>query len=436
VPSRPAYDREEAFKEALKQAADKPLMRMTRYARNDRIEASGDVLSSEHCSGVEAMAEDLSEVTAFFTSRAGRSADPRYDEIRPPGQSIAWQWANTDTQADIREGKTLYAPPLQKGRPISYKRERRMFNAVSFTQAERLEITGQQDRDEKVDMTFRHIVDEYRLLITFPERRFPQKLAMSVFDARGNRDAIESDYATNCLSPMPETRTAMLVIGKPLPGYRYSMRWDLPAETAAEFSAVQAGFIEEMTKRLLALRGVSTDHFASVKNALAVARSRVQSRAGQEAFHTVMYVYDRPRGGLACAATLDADPVEDNWQKYLFKPGRGIAGYAFRQLNPTGYVRRGNDEDDRYELVAGEAPENQPAAMICIPLFMGAERRRSIGVLSFSTSRPDSGLSQTAQNVAELQAIADDLAGWYETGLASALGIVSPNVFWVPRVGG
>jgi hypothetical protein len=149
-----------------------------------------------------------------------------------------------------------------------------------------------------------------------------------------------------------------------------------------------------------------------------------------------MYVYDRPRGGLACAATLDADPVEDNWQKYLFKPGRGIAGYAFRQLNPTGYVRRGNDEDDRYELVAGEAPENQPAAMICIPLFMGAERRRSIGVLSFSTSRPDSGLSQTAQNVAELQAIADDLAGWYETGLASALGIVSPNVFWVPRVGG
>lgn len=207
----------------------------------------------------------------------------------------------------------------------------------------------------------------------------------------------------------------------------------MPEDDAlAQFDNIQAGFVEEMTRRLLALRVVHGLHAAKVRECLSVAHQHALAAAGgsSEEVELTLYVYDRQKSGLVCVASLHADHVEKNWERYLFKPGRGVAGTAFRsrciEISPAAVS---STEPERYEPVSEDEPD-RPAVLIAIPLFYAGCLGRSVGVLSIASRSTTSALIALARNQTGLGRLTRSLEGWYGGILAEALGVIPSAKFW------
>ena len=303
---------------------------------------------------------------------------------------------------------------------------------MSFTQRERLDVTHQEERREAVSQSFRHLYDSYVLQLIFPERRFPQKLYVTAYPAGGARDDPETAFAESGKTVFADTRSILLNLSKPLPGYTYEINWDLPEDDAlSQFDRIQAGFVEEMTRRLLALRVVHGLHATKVRESLLVAHQHALAAAdgSTEELELTLYVYDRQKSGLVCVASLHADQVEKNWESYLFKPGRGVAGRSFRSRCIETSPAVSSTEPDRYEPVSEDEPD-RPSVLIAIPLFYADCLGRSVGVLSIASRSPTSSLVALARDQTALNQLARALDGWYGGILAEALGVIPSAKFW------
>ncbi len=428
------YDRQSTLAKAKQES--KAFLHIRRCTRSDSILASGDVSTAEKFEDVGITGDEpVEQIPYTFTSRAGRSTDPRYESLTE-GQSIRWKWSDTKPNQDERQGLLIFEPALVKGKPISYQRERTVISGIAFTELQRLEVTAQQEREESIRVAFSQIHDHYVYQLVFPEARFPKKgFRVTASDPNRKRDDQESAFAERQVTEFSATRTFNFNLPNPLPGYTYEINWELPRDKSeSPFNAVESGFIEEMTRRLLALRTVDQSHSIAAHRALATSRERTQHLAGTDGdFEVTLYVYDRQKSALVCVASLDADIVEKDWEAYRFKPGRGIAGFAFRQLEVVSYLRpeaSHPDVPDRYETVPGEDYETRPWILIAIPLFYAGHVGRSVGVLSLASRSKASALSILARDSGKLAQLRNELGNWYGCELAEALGVITSTKFW------
>jgi hypothetical protein len=189
-----------------------------------------------------------------------------------------------------------------------------------------------------------------------------------------------------------------------------------------------------MAQRLLALRTVNKCHTDAARHALSIARQRAWTLANsQEKIETCLYVYGRQASGCTCVASLDADIVEKQWKSYLFKPGRGIVGYAFRQRQTVPYVASKatqSSEPDRFEVVTDDDHEHPASVLIAVPLFYSGHRGRSVGIITLTSRAENSILISLAEDAAKLALLSQDLGDWYGHELAEALGVIASSKFW------
>ncbi len=327
----------------------------------------------------------------------------------------------------------VFSPPLMKGRPVSYKRERTVLSGIALTELQRRDVTGESD--ESIKVMFSHIYDSYVYQLLFPEGRFPAGFRLTTFGPDGKRDDQETEFAKRQMTEFSATRILSFNLANPLPGYTYQINWDVPKDRSeSPFNAVESGFVEEMTRRLLALRTVDRSHSITARRALSIACECALRMAGaSEDLEVTLYVYDRQKSALVCVASLGAEAVEKNWEAYAFTPGRGIAGHAFRQLEVVSYVRpeaSNPDVPDRYETVPGEDYESRPWILISIPLFYAGHLGRSVGVLSLASRSKTSALSPLARDSSKLAQLRNELGNWYGCELAEALGVIASTKFW------
>lgn len=430
----PGYDREAALKKALLAAT--PLIRGRKLSRSDVILPSGDVQWSERLEGVESFSNNpVERLPTVFTSSGGLLVEPRFESLTE-GQQLTWVWREPKKyDAEKRDGFAIFTPPLKSGHPVSFKRERYIINAISFTQRERLDVTRQTKREESIRIGFLHVFGDYVYQLVFPERRFPSRFRMTALTLDDKRDDEESAFAERQITELPATRTLLFNLPNPLPGYRYELNWELPEDDGETlFNSVEKGFVEEMAQRLLALRTVNKCHTDAARHALSIARQRAWTLANsQEKIEACLYVYDRQASGLTCVASLDADIVEKQWKSYLFKPGRGIVGYAFRQRQTVPYVASKathSSEPDRFEVVTDDDREHPASVLIAVPLFYSGHRGRSVGIITLTSRAENSILIPLAEDAAKLALLSQDLGDWYGHELAEALGVIASSKFW------
>ncbi|HEY4087272.1 MAG TPA: TIR domain-containing protein [Bryobacteraceae bacterium] len=432
TPSTPGYDRTKALEQSI--ARSKALVEGLKIIQSDVILASGDIKSSERMEGIQAISDQpVAELPMFLKSSAGRLVPPRVESLTA-GQTVSLEFRNPNSNADSWTGAMRFSPPLAKGNPVSFKRERYTANAISFTQRERMDVTGQLQREEDTSVSFGQVYDKYLYQLVFPDGRFPKRFRLDVF-LDGVRDDQESAFAERHLTELPATNTLLLDLPQPLPGYRYTVTWELPEEQADLFTKVQSGFLEEMTRRLLGLRTVNKAPTHAVRDALSETRKRLlPQEPAPEAIEMSLFVYDRQWSSLVCVASLDAEIIEKQWATYMFKPGRGVVGAAFRHRRREACCparNAGHDgELDRYEPLTEDDRANPPHAVIALPLFYSGNKARSMAVLSFATRSAQSGLIALACDDTKLDGLAGNLDSWYESSLAEALGVITSTIFW------
>jgi hypothetical protein len=426
----PIYDRE-AVRQQLSSSARKPLLRGSKYTRNDIISTTGDVRIVEKWENISAFDDTpLSELQLTFSSRSGRQTDCKCESLTY-GQKVEWKWQQTNDEE--ARSVLVFEPPLTQSRSISFRTDRYVFNGVAFTQADRLEITGGKSSEEEIRAVYRHAWDICVFQIKFPEHRFPKTFQVAAFRLNGEALIPESELIARDLDILPETQNALLKIPTPLPDVRYRISWQLPEGNSSIFSSVEQGFIDEVTRRLLGLR-VLQAAVPAVSDALSEARIKFISAAGakpKEDIQVSLYVYDRQRAGLVCTATEGAPLVEQNWARFFFKPGRGVVGTAFRQRASTIYIRDHEPaERDLFEQKLAKNEAFRPHAVVCIPLFYPGHTQHTLAVLSFESLVPSSTLlpflSQPKASL-ELQATFRD---WYTGALAQAIGMPSSHHYW------
>lgn len=433
TPSTPGYDRAKALERAA--ARFKPLVEGMKVIQSDVILASGDVKSSERMEGIQAISEQpVAEMPIFLKSAAGRLVPPRVESLTA-GQAVTLEFKNPNSNAERWDGVMRFSPPLVKGNPVSFRRERYTANAISFTQRERMDVTGQLQREEDTSVSFGQVYSKYLYQLVFPDGRFPKRFRLDVF-LDNVRDDQESAFAERHLTELPATNMLLLDLPQPLPGYRYTITWELPEEQADPFTKVQSGFLEEMTRRLLGLRTVNQAHTQAVREALSNTRKNLlPQEPAPAAIEVSLFVYDRQFSSLVCVASLDSEIIEKQWATYMFKPGRGVVGAAFRHRRREACCpARVSDagEVDRYEPLTDDDRANPPHAVIALPLFYSGNKDRSMAVLSFATRSSQSGLIALACDDAKLDGLALNLDSWYESSLAEALGVITSRIFWRP----
>lgn len=427
----PTYDRERLRLELINTNRLKPLVCGHKYTRNDAITVGGNIRILETWDGITSYTgEPVSEIQVRFSSRSGRQADCRCESLTP-NQSVVWKW--NPTNSDIAESTFIFDPPIGGTHPISFRTDRYVFNGVSFSQADRLEMTNGKEVEEAFRVTYRHLWESCSFHINFPEHRFPNNFRVSVWGPNGEEFAEEQKFAENALDRFPETQDLFLRLERPLPGIRYQIHWQLPEENKSLFSQAEQGFVDEVTRRILGLRILNFPS-KQLTRALADARAQlisVMRGKANEQIQVVLYVYDRQKAGLVCTATLDANNVEANWDKYFFKPGRGVVGTAFRKRGCVLYERdRWKPELDVYEPVIEEDENARPRTIVCVPVFYPDHPERALAILSFESKLKNSSLLPYFAEPAAESRIQIEFQNWYTSELAHAIGLPSTHRYW------
>jgi hypothetical protein len=425
------YNRKSAFQSALRAAKQKPLIRGDRYTRNDIITNDGDVRILESWEGVVSIdGQPLREIPNLFLSRAGHQATWKCVSFLP-NQSVDLLWERGPTGDFI--GRFVFNPALSSV-PISFSTERFIRNGVSFTQAERMQATNGKEIEEEFWTEYRNIWRVCIFSIKFPEHRFPRVFEASAYSLEGQKLEQESSLIGAGFKPWPEIQTLTFSIIEPLPGVKYSVRWQLAEDSSSQLSANETGLVDETTRRLLGLRNGCAPPQALTEWLGEISRvfTALVSPASEAFFAVILYVYDRQKSGLCCVATLNADEIERNWEGFFFKPGRGVVGKAFRRRSVEIFLAmKVQDDLNAFEEVEGQ--ESKPSLVVCVPLFLADRIDRVMAIASLETSAPSTETLQFINQTSATQEIAAALRGRFEL-LADAITVSKAQAFWTNHI--
>jgi 3',5'-cyclic AMP phosphodiesterase CpdA len=410
-------------------------LKVNKYSRIDNIRAgSGDDQILEGFESVRSASRDpVHEISADVRSRSGYFGNRVYRTAHA-GQRITWHWIDGPESRPIRRAITRFDPAIAD-KPITFEREGTIHNAIHFNRLDRLAATSQSNSEESADCRIKHVYQFFIHTVSFPKSQFPQpqSFGLHAYDPMGRRDYQEEAHIGPRFSVVPNTRTVILALSRPLPGYTYKILWNLPDSEIEELElgAEDAGLSEEIISKLIALRSdVSTQN--EVRSCLEALRTDINmvdfdlKRKDNDDLELSLYCFDQYKSGLICVAAVgNYGPTSGIWS-WVIPVGRTIVGQAYRRRSPVLCVQLPGIESEEtvyYEPV----PESEGRGLqkhtviFAVPIFFPVRRGRRIAILSLASRSKTSSLLRLRTDKAAMLALIDHISVWYATTLAAAL---------------
>jgi 3',5'-cyclic AMP phosphodiesterase CpdA len=404
----------------------------SKYVRCDSVEdGSGDTTMHEEFSGVRSFdGEPVESLDHSVRSRSGRFGERSYD-VLTANQSVDWKWKEEDIGTGVRRAMTIFHPPVKKD-PIDFNREGTTYNAIHFTQRDRLSATGHESKTEHVSVTVLQAYDSLAYQLLLPDSQWPDSFKFSVLDESNKPNYQERAYCEAFFTPINRSYSVVLTIDRPLVGYTYKIEWDLPEEDKADswLNAKDAAMAEEIVNRLLASRDEGSKYkdgmTAAVQKLCTVVDTLLPSTAPTHAdLEITIFCYDKAKEGLVCVASHDYAGVPKDLWDLCVKPGRRIDGQAFRRRESMLYVNIPGVKSNAAAYY--EAPKNGPVhRVVCaVPLFYPLGTGKPIAVVSFGTRSNTSGLLQLDESgespESPLVELVEQVNAWFAVDGAQAL---------------
>jgi len=403
-----------------------------KYIRVDTIRAgSGDAVIDETFFSARSLGEPIPTMAREITSHSGVFGDWTYES--PQGQTIEWKWNGPPTGGK-RKGLTTLEPPLGK-QPLTFSRHGTTFNAIHFNQRDRMDATNREDKEEWIHMSTRHIFGRAILQVSFPEQSFPENFRLEVRRPdEKTRDYQEEEYLNQQLTRFPTTNSVILTLPKPIPNYSYRIVWSLPADDAEELklTAPEKGLAASITQKLLSSRAPGSSEEPKVREALLNLRKTILSvpsfrspvEEQDDQLEIELLAYDAEKGGLVFAVTLSGQ--NEKLMSCVIRPGRLVVGQAFRRKEEVLLINLPNLQSETaaiYEAVPGLEHLPEHTVIFAVPLLYPIRNGSKVGALSLGSRSLTSGLLCLHEDRAALLALKEQIAIWYATDLAVALGL-------------
>jgi hypothetical protein len=249
--------------------------------------------------------------------------------------------------------------------------------------------------------------------------------------AKDQRDIEEEKLALSRFARFTCDSTAVLVLDRPLPGYTYRIRWDLPMDDIEELnlsgqrnlSAHQTRILREANKRLLTL--------ASDAQRLENVRKHLEGLQYQIAHATIgQFEIDDPEIEVSLHAYNDDKDkpalvmVASNGKQTesVVPIGRGTVGQAYKRRAIVSWFFTSDSYDsDFWDYSTGHL------GIVSIPLFFPLQTNAGgrVCVLSIATKSPESGFLNVIDQLDDptARAFTQLVNAWYAKTLAKAIGL-------------
>jgi 3',5'-cyclic AMP phosphodiesterase CpdA len=358
-------------------------------------------------------------LTAY--SRSSAVGDPRWEP-------------SSDCTGHCVKGKLRFSQPVDSHvGPISFDYSFRIFNAFALTAEQHRRMYGNQD-PESFSTLVRYPLDMLFITIRYPSEIRTAKFEVVVEDANNQTSSCEQAWCRQHLHVSELTRTAILVVPKPLLGHRYRVRWQLPSETEAASSGElrQIGKACLIRSRLLELtpRGQppsSLDNpvqkvLGGIKDEL---RNQFKSGDPAEDLEVGLMVYDERAVRLRHVAGI-IRPEYWNWDIY---EGEGVAGRAHKLNQAILYVRAAaKPELDWYTRPPASLLLHE--VVFSVPLRYPIDRADGtvVGVLSVASTSQASRLLQLYGKEEDVKNLIGQIhKEYFQKRILPAIGLEEPG---------
>jgi hypothetical protein len=362
---------------------------------------SGDADLFEQSVNVRAYGNEIKESISRLRSQAGFFFTPTFDN-----PATRWEWVkNESSDPTIRQGKTVFDPPLTQDNPITFSKFSKNYNVFQFNQQDQLDFTDGALSKEYYSVKITHAIDIFALTIRFPKINFPKKFEYIVLDRNGNPDKSEREYFVRHLTVYKEDSSVVLTIQKPLPGFKYQVWWELPEleEDELDLTSVERAQADELARKLLhpdSHHSTNSDlpHWIQCLRQNITTSNMWKELSGDDDLEISLYVYDRSQRGLACVAYSTEDGSLASPWKGVIKSGETCIGEAYRRRGVAFYNPLASSVFDRREYDARIPPDwravdGRPYLALCaIPVFYPLLGGRRIGVLTMASRSNQSRL--------------------------------------------
>ena len=408
----------------------------SKYVRCDSIEdGSGDSVMHEEFRGVRSFdGEPVDTLDHTVKSKSGKFGERSYD-VLTANQSVEWKWKEEDLGTGVRRAMTIFHPPVKEG-PIDFNREGTTYNAIHFSQRDRLGATGHESKTEHISVTVMQAYDSLAYQLLLPASQWPDSFKLSVLDESNEPNYPERAYCEGFFTPINHSHSVVLTIDRPLVGYTYKIEWDLPEEDKADswLSAQDAAMADEIINRLLAARDEESKYkdamTGAVQKLATVVDALLPSPESTNAdLEITIFCYDKAKEGLVCVAAYNYAGFSKNLWALCVKPGRRIDGQAFRRRESMLHVNIPGVKSNTAAYY--ETPKDGPVhRVVCsVPLFYPLGTGKPVAVVSFATRSNTSGLLLLDQSdespESPLVELVEQLNAWFAVDGAQALRLGS-----------
>jgi hypothetical protein len=398
--------------------------RIKKYTRFvDIAEKSGDVSVREEFEGVTAFPDGAvrEKLERRFSSQAGFFCEPQITEFE--GAQIGWEWEGKSPQPGERMGFVTFYPPVESD-AVKFVMQRKTHNAIHFNQRDR------QGRFEEVFGYIENLHELYVVKVRFPKNNFPLRFRIHVEVAKDQRDIEEEKLALSRFAHFTSDSTAVLVLERPLPGYTYRIRWDLPKDDIEELnlsgqrnlSGHQTRILREANKRLLNLAS-DAERSKNVRKHLEglqyqIAHATIgQYEINDPEIEVSLHAYNEDKDKQALVMVASNGKQTEN----VVPIGRGTVGQAYKRRAIVSWFTSDSDDCDFWDYGTGHV------GIVSIPLFFPLQTTAGgrVCVLSIATSSSDSGFLNVIDHLDDptARAFTQLVNAWYAKTLAKAIGL-------------
>jgi 3',5'-cyclic AMP phosphodiesterase CpdA len=296
------------------------------YTSEIEIDAFGDSKMLTLLGGLTAKDQPVSQIPMASSSSVAIFENPTCRCLNEPGQSL--------DLVKIQPGSNNYEmrfDPKLAGRPLDIEVRREAFNSFFFDRQDRLDVTG-KEATEHISAGVTRPYDLMRITVLFLSTHVILSPRVRVEDQSGALIETESEYCESRLSYNESRRTAHLTVDYPLPGYVYSIVWDLPSRPDDDIRAEEKRAIETIEGTLAECRTNGATH-ARLSKTLFDFKTEIESQfcsgsAAPDLELALMY-FDPQERLLRIGVSLfaAAHPI----QSWSLRKGVGIEGQALRR---------------------------------------------------------------------------------------------------------